>query len=336
MTGNVIPDISQNGTLDLGEIDRSWTQSRSLGGTAQAVDTDKIYGHDNTFTVGASLDYGWTNFTGNSQLGVVPGFVNNSLPVIGLPLLHQRARQLPRAGRAKANDTYVGLYALDTFNATDRLALTGGARFNFAGIDLSGENGAFTNGYSTFFHVNPTVGLTYKITPDVNLYAGYAMTNRAPTPLELGCADPNNPCIIDNFLSSDPPLKQVIGQTFELGFRGHNDLANGAGCNGPRACSAPRSLTTSCRYRASTPASAITPTSGRRCARARSSRPVERRPVVGLRQLHLHRRGLSDDLHGVVALQSFRRRERRHPDHQRARRSPAFRRTRSKSASITT
>ena len=30
------------------------------------------------------------------------------------------------------------------------------------------------------------------------------MTNRAPTPLELGCADPNNPCIIDNFLSLGP------------------------------------------------------------------------------------------------------------------------------------
>ena len=50
------------------------------------------------------------------------------------------------------------------------------------------------------------------------------MTNRAPTPLELGCADPNNPCIIDNFLSSDPALKQVIGQTLEAGFRGQNAL----------------------------------------------------------------------------------------------------------------
>ena len=113
--------------------------------------------------------------------------------------------------------------------------MTGGARFNFAGIDLSGENGAFTNGYSSFFHVNPTVGLTYKITPDINVYAGYAMTNRAPTPLELGCADPNNPCIIDNFLSSDPALKQVVGQTLEAGFRGTERFrANGASCNGRR------------------------------------------------------------------------------------------------------
>jgi iron complex outermembrane receptor protein len=51
------------------------------------------------------------------------------------------------------------------------------------------------------------------------------MTNRAPTPLELGCADPNNPCIIDNFLVSDPKLKQVVGQSFEVGFRGQNALA---------------------------------------------------------------------------------------------------------------
>ena len=68
-----IPDISQNGAVDLGEIDRFWTQSRSLGGSVQAVDTDKIYGHENTLTVGASLDYGWTNFTGNSQLGTSRG-----------------------------------------------------------------------------------------------------------------------------------------------------------------------------------------------------------------------------------------------------------------------
>ncbi len=220
--GGIIPDISQDGTIDLGEIDRFWTQSRSLGGTAQAVDTDKIYGHDNTLTVGAALDYGWTHFTGNSQLGTVPAFVNNSLPVIGYPYLIDEPDSFLAPVSAKATNLYTGLYALDTFNATDRLTLTGGARFNFAGINLEGENGALLNGYSTFFHLNPVVGLTYKITPDINFYAGYAMSNRAPTPLELGCADPNHPCIIDNFLSSDPKLQQVVGQTFETGFRGQN------------------------------------------------------------------------------------------------------------------
>jgi len=50
------------------------------------------------------------------------------------------------------------------------------------------------------------------------------MSNRAPTPLELACADPNNPCIISSFLVADPNLKQVVAQTFEGGFRGQHDF----------------------------------------------------------------------------------------------------------------
>ena len=46
------------------------------------------------------------------------------------------------------------------------------------------------------------------------------MLNRAPTPLELGCSSPTNPCIIDNFLIADPPLKQVVATTYEAGLRG--------------------------------------------------------------------------------------------------------------------
>ena len=88
--GNVIPDLSNGGTTDLGEIDRNWTQSRSLGLTGQTVDNAQIGGHDNTLTVGASLDYGSSNSRGNSQLGVVPSLVNNSLPVIGLPVHYRR------------------------------------------------------------------------------------------------------------------------------------------------------------------------------------------------------------------------------------------------------
>ncbi len=223
--GNVIPDLSNGGTVDLGEIDRSWTQSRSLGFSAQAVDTAKINGRDNTLTVGASLDYGWTRFTGNSQFGTIVNDNNTSFPVIGSPYIIDQPDSFLSPIGVRANNTYVGVYALDTFNATDRLTFTGGGRFNFAGINLEGTQSALLTGYSSFYHINPTIGLTYKITPDINFYAGYAMSNRAPTPLELGCADPNNPCIIDNFLVSDPPLKQVVGNTFELGFRGQNALA---------------------------------------------------------------------------------------------------------------
>ena len=55
-------------------------------------------------------------------------------------------------------------------------------------------------------------------------YAGYSEANRAPTPLELACADPARPCIIAAFLIADPPLKQVVSRTVEAGFRGTKEL----------------------------------------------------------------------------------------------------------------
>ena len=221
--GQIIPDISQDGTVDLGEIDRSWTQSRSVGGSLQAVDKDKLFGHDNTFTAGASLDYGWTNFHGNSELGVV-GAYNNSFPVIGEGYLIDEPDSFLAPDSVRATNLYTGLYALDTFNVTNALALTGGARFNFASIDLDDQTGGPANGTSNFSRVNPVVGLTYRIAPNVSFYAGASQANRAPTPLELGCADPSHPCIIDNFLVSDPALKQIVATTFQTGFRGNQSL----------------------------------------------------------------------------------------------------------------
>ncbi len=195
--GAIVPDISQNGAVDLGEIDRSRTQSRSGGASAQAVDTDKIAGRNNTFTIGASLDYGSTNYSANSELGVV-NYANHAFPATGFGYYLDEPLSYLAPVAVRATNAYVGLYALDTFNATEALTLTGGARFNFAGIDLSDQNGGLVKGYSSYGHVNPVVGLTYKINPDLTVYAGYAMSNRVPTPLELGCADPVHPCIIDN------------------------------------------------------------------------------------------------------------------------------------------
>ena len=70
--------------------------------------------------------------------------------------------------------------------------------------------------------------LTYKITPDISVYGSYSEANRAPTPLELGCSSPSQPCMIDNFLVADPPLKQIVARTVEAGFKGQQ--CNRLGC----------------------------------------------------------------------------------------------------------
>ena len=72
----------------------------------------------------------------------------------------------------------------------------------------------------TYSRFNPAVGITYNPLTAITAYATWSQANRAPTSIELGCADPNNPCALPNALSSDPPLSQVITQTWEAGLRG--------------------------------------------------------------------------------------------------------------------
>jgi outer membrane receptor protein involved in Fe transport len=64
------------------------------------------------------------------------------------------------------------------------------------------------------------VGANYKLFSGMSLYGGYSESNRAPTPAELGCAEPEFPCLIESFLTDDPPLEQVVGRTGEVGLRG--------------------------------------------------------------------------------------------------------------------
>jgi outer membrane cobalamin receptor len=51
-------------------------------------------------------------------------------------------------------------------------------------------------------------------------YLGYTEGSRAPSVIELGCADPENPCKLPNSMAGDPPLDQVVTHTYEAGVRG--------------------------------------------------------------------------------------------------------------------
>ena len=122
--------------------------------------------------------------------------------------------------------TYTGLFATDTFDITPRLALTAGGRFNVAQINLEDQLGGALSSDNRFSRFNPVVGATFKIVSNVTAYGGYSEANRAPTPLELGCSNPARPCLIDSFLISDPPLKQVVARTVEAGLRGNFGLGS--------------------------------------------------------------------------------------------------------------
>jgi len=209
----------------LGEIDRTTTRSTTTGVSLQATNTDQIFGHNNHFVVGASLDSSVTRFSASAELGTI----GSNYVVSGNGIFLGQSGDPVSIGPVSLRTTnqYTGLYAVDTFDVTNAFSVTAGGRYNVARIALEDQIGTALNGNDTYTRFNPIIGGTYKITPGLTAYAGYSEANRAPTPLELGCADPAHPCIIAAFLVSDPPLKQVVSRAVEAGLRGSKDLEIG-------------------------------------------------------------------------------------------------------------
>jgi outer membrane receptor protein involved in Fe transport len=206
----------------LGENDRTTTRSTTTGVSLQATNTDQLFGHNNRFVVGASFDSSVTRFSATAELGTI----GSNYVVSGSGIFLGQSGDPVSIGPVALRTTnqYTGVYALDTFDVTNAFSITGGGRFNNARIALEDQIGSALNGIQMFDRFNPIIGGTYKITPGLTAYAGYSEANRAPTPLELGCADPARPCIVAAFLVSDPPLKQVVSRTVEAGLRGTKDL----------------------------------------------------------------------------------------------------------------
>lgn len=228
------PPGSENtcASVPYGTIDRTSTDALTVGAAVQATSDASVFGRGNRFTVGGSIDHSWTSFTSNSTLGLINPDL--SVTIFGtIPGLGQVIHTLGNIGfipvDLNAQNTYYGLYATDTFDLTPQLSLTAGGRLNIARIkmtDLTGVSPDLNNDL-TYTRINPVTGLAYKIVPGLTLYGGYSESNRAPTPLEIGCSNPNRPCLIESALVSDPPLRQVVSRTYEMGLRGNLPVNGG-------------------------------------------------------------------------------------------------------------
>ena len=218
LNGLQVPATVLNGGTP-GSIDRTATNANGYGSSVQATSTAELFGRTNNLVVGASVDRGRVNFKASSELGII----GPDLFVTGTGVIINQPDGAVGPANLNTGNTYYGLYLTDTIDVTPRLSITAGGRFNLAQIKLDDQLGTALSGAHQFTRFNPVIGATYKITPDVGAYAGYSEANRAPTPAELACADPARPCLLDNFLVSDPPLKQVVARTYEAGVRGTID-----------------------------------------------------------------------------------------------------------------
>jgi outer membrane receptor protein involved in Fe transport len=128
-----------------------------------------------------------------------------------------------------------GVYATDTLSPNKLLHFTLSVRYNRNTETLNGYSvdtnvGDVGSGFDearpligdhTFSRVNPAFGFTVTPTDALTLYADYNEASRAPTVIELGCANPAVPCGLPNAFAGDPGLQQVVARTAEVGIRGN-------------------------------------------------------------------------------------------------------------------
>lgn len=118
------------------------------------------------------------------------------------------------------------VYAHDLISLQPNLQLTLAGRYNDTRV-ATVDDGRILLGLPTtldgegrYRKFNPAAGLTWQATPSLTVFGSLSQGNRAPSPIELGCSDPANACVLPNALQSDPPLEQVVSRTLEVGARG--------------------------------------------------------------------------------------------------------------------
>ena len=212
-TGQPVP-LSVGGNFP-GENDFARTNTTTLGGTLQATSTAKLFGYTNHLIAGTTIVNNGTNYSTGALLGSLD---NTRTNVNTVPVNSVGGTDII-VGLHAAN-TYTSFYATDTLDLSENLFLTASVSYNLAAIDLVGLTSGALNGNDNFHRLNPSGGLTYKINSGVTAFFNYSQDNRVPTPQELECADPSNPCILATSFIADPPLKQVVAKTYEAGLRG--------------------------------------------------------------------------------------------------------------------
>jgi len=197
----------------------SQTGQEKYGLTLQSALFYDVYGMENQLIAGGSYERGVVNFEFDTELASL----TRDRGTLGSRILIDDSRV-----RLHATVENWGIYLSDTLSVTEALAVTLSGRYNQTRVVMEDRFGSELDGQHLFARFNPAAGLTYTLMPEITAYGRYSESSRAPTPVELSCADPNAPCKLPNAFLSDPPLKQVIATTWEAGFKGgFDDLLGG-------------------------------------------------------------------------------------------------------------
>lgn len=210
-----------------GLVNRTATQQRQYGLTGQIAAQGRTGALRHRLAIGAAYDASRADFRQSTQFGYVT-------PGRGIEPVDFYADGTQTDDDGNPIDMRVDLlgrtrtwsvYATDTVSVAERLHVTLSGRHNRTTVNnrdriTPGGGSGSLDGDHRFSRFNPALGATWALSPHANVYGGYSEGSRTPTAVELGCADPANPCKLPNAMAGDPPLRQVVTRTWEAGVRG--------------------------------------------------------------------------------------------------------------------
>jgi iron complex outermembrane receptor protein len=213
-TGGEILVPVELGLFD-GVYNTTETASLNFGGSAQVSIERELADRPNQLIVGTSFDKASVGFLQRVELGHLTearGVAGQGIFVGGEDF----------RTRLDTEGHYMGLYAVDSFTVLDPLTVQVAGRLAYSRLELIDREGTALNGEHDFLRVNPAAGVTYRPIDPLSVFLSYSEGSRAPSAIELACADPEEPCRLPNAFVADPPLNQVVTRAIELGVRGEH------------------------------------------------------------------------------------------------------------------
>jgi iron complex outermembrane receptor protein len=228
--------VSGSGTIDHEAINNlSTRKQKTRGADMQFTFTDDLFNRGNYLVAGFAYFRGEAKFNARVELSNLNA-KNRSSAGLGLGSFVDEF-----STNVRTRSSTWSAFFLDVFDFNEQLSFSFGGRFNATDIKLRDRTTQRLelNGEHVFQRFNPTVGVTYSPFQQINLYAGYSESSRAPTPIELACNDGvfqiardaaiargedpdevNFECRLPNAFLADPPLDQVVANSYEFGLRG--------------------------------------------------------------------------------------------------------------------
>ncbi len=206
--GNLVPS---GPAVEGATVNRTRTEQDGAGFSAQLSFAGELSGRENFLTVGLAYDDADIGFNASTELGALDA---TRLAVPGGVFVDELFTGLDAAV------TSMGLYFSNVLSLSNAVSLTLSGRYNETEVTLRDRLGTALDGDHEFGRFNPAVGLTARMSDALSFYAGLSESNRAPSPVELTCADEDDPCRLPNAFLADPPLEDVVATTLEAGLRG--------------------------------------------------------------------------------------------------------------------